>query len=231
MATRRVPARRRRLVRTGRQAAGLGVVAMLTVVLARSTTTAAFTAATGDTGNRVTAAGSFCASASSSTVNVSEDTSVFQSSAGANTGATTSLTVISATSAHTWSLIRFTPMPVIPPGCGLISATLSLHASAPQGSRYIEVSRVDPATPWTELGVNWTTRPQSAGTPVSSPSLTVAGLQTWNVTSLMPALYAGTNNGFLIRDQTDDANPAKSQSYVSSEGTATQVPTLTVSWG
>jgi hypothetical protein len=227
----RASAHRRRLVRAGRRAAGLGVVAVLTVVLAQSTTTAAFTAATGDTGNRVTAAGSFCASASSRTVNVSEDTSVYQSSTGANTGDSTSLTVVSATSAQTWSLVRFNPMPSIPTGCELVSATLSLYAIGPQVGRFIEVSRADPATPWTELGVNWATRPQPAGTPAPSPSLTLAGLQTWNVTSLMPALYAGTNNGFLVRDQTDNANPAKSQAYVSSEGTATQVPTLTVSWG
>jgi hypothetical protein len=49
----RAPSRRRRLVGVARQVAGLGVVAVLTVVLAQSTTTATFTASTGDTGNAV----------------------------------------------------------------------------------------------------------------------------------------------------------------------------------
>ena len=223
---------RRWFVRTGLRLSVLGAAVVLTVVLAEHTTTAAFTTQTGDTGNQVGAAASFCATPGSGWGINTEDTSIFESSQTANTGATGNLTVLSATGGNTRSLIRFT-LPPIPSGCSVTTATLSLYAVSSAANRTIDVYRVDPAAPvWAEAGVTWNSRPAPTGAPVGSASLGAAGRQTWTVTPLMAALYAAPSNGFLVQDALEGDATGKSQSYASSENaTAANHPTLQVTWG
>lgn len=207
-----------------------GAAVFLTVALSGSTTSAAFTAVTGDAGNRVTAAADFCSSPGGSTLTPTMDVAAYESQPTTNFGSHVSLGAISGPTANTRSFVRFSPLPTVPSGC-VLTATLRLRASSATAGRTIDVYRVDPAgTGWTEAGVTWNAMPAGTGTAVGSASLATAGWQEWTVTSLMSGLYS-VNSGFLVRDRTDNSNPAGSQLYDSrNTGTAANRPQLVLSW-
>jgi|SRR5215213_3547319 len=210
-----------------------GAAVFLTVALSESTSSAAFTGGTTDGGNKVTAATDFCTSPGSSTLTATADTTAFASQPTSNAGGTaTSLTVISANTVDARTFLRFSPLPSVPSGC-VLTAVLKIRASAPTAGRFIDVYRVDPAAAvWTEASITWNTKPAHTGSPVSSASLGAAGVQQWTVTPLMSALYAGVNNGFVVRDQTEGTiNTAYTQSYDSREAaTVANRPQLVLTW-
>jgi hypothetical protein len=51
------------------------------------------------------------------------------------------------------------------------------------------------------MGVTWGNQPASTGTAAETGS--GSGYRQWNVVSQVQAMYAGSNNGFLIRDKTE----------------------------
>ena len=232
MSTPRRPGRRA-LVRSARRLGVLGAVAALTVTLAQSTTTAAFTAQTGDTGNRATTATTFCTSPGTTTpaLTATMDTAVYQANPNTNYGTGTSIGIGSANLANAYSYVKFdlTAAP-IPARCTITSATLSIRASTPMAGATIEVYRANAA--W-NLTMTWNTgRVGFTGTPSSTASLSAAGVQTWDVTTLTRELYAGTNNGFALKDSVDNAGSARYQTWDSMEsGTAANRPKLSITWG
>lgn len=225
--------RRRRLVRYARRLAGLGAAAAFTVLLTQHTTTAAFTAQTGDTGNAVSTAATFCTSPGSTSpaLTATMDTAVYQSNPHTNYGAGASIGVGSATSANAYSYVKFdlTAAP-IPARCTITNATLTIRASTPTAGATLLVYRADGA--WTNT-MTWNTgRVGFTGTPASTASLSAAGFQTWNVTTLTRELYAGTNNGFALKDSVENDAPARYQIWDSLEsGTAANRPKLSITWG
>jgi hypothetical protein len=227
---------RRRVVRSGRRLAVLGAAAAFTVLLAQHTTTAAFTAQTGDTGNTATTAASFCTVPGPQTVSATADTTVYQTNPTNEYGFSGEIGVGSGSGANGRVLLRF-PTPS-PPGshCALTAAKLRLHVNTPSAtSRTINVYRVDPLAPvWSEAATNWSNQPTASttGPPVPSTSLGAAGWQEWPVLSMVTAHYAGPNSGFLLCDNSEGSASPQWQLYGSRDyGATTLRPELVLTWG
>jgi large repetitive protein len=210
------------------RATAVAATVALVVGLAEQTAQSSFTAVTGDTGNRVTAAADFCGSTPASVVTASVDTSVAQARDDSTAWNLTSIYVWAKNNDNVRALVSF-PLPARPTGCVLTGATLQLYNSVPQTGRVIEVWRLDPATPWTEAGVRWATVPATAGTSAVSTTTAVVGWQSWTVTTQVAAQYANGNNGFLLKDNNEAGVGSTMQTYSSREGT--QPPKLTLTWG
>jgi acid phosphatase type 7 len=222
---------RRTVVRLVLRSVAVAGAVTLTVSLAGQPSRSAFTASTGDAGNRVTAAADFCSSPGGQTLNPTADVAAYQSQPTTNYGNHVNLGALSGPTANTRSFLRFGPLPGVPSGC-VLTATLRLRANSATAGRTIDVYRIDPtATAWTEGGVTWNAMPPpSTDTAVWSASLAGAGWQEWTVTSLMPGLYA-VNSGFMVRDRTDSSNPAGSQLYDSrNSATSGNWPQLVLAW-
>jgi hypothetical protein len=209
--------------------AGVAVASALTALLAQHATSAAFTASTADGGNQVTAAASFCASPGSTTLTASADSTGYQQNPTTTYGTSTSTGVGSQTGANGRVVVRFT-LPALGAHCDVTAATLRLYANSPVAGATIDAYRADPTAPlWTEAGLTWNTLPAPAGTAVGSASLGVVGWQQWTVTSHVQTLYTTANNGFLLKDRTENAATGRWQLYDSDE--ATNKPELLITWG
>jgi hypothetical protein len=124
--------------------------------------------------------------------------------------------------------VRFT-LPVIPARCTLSGATLKLYTDAPDGGRTIGAYRADPAAPlWTEAALNWNNRPSAVGTAATAATVNTNGYVTWTVTVHVQTLYAGVNNGFVLRDELEGSGTTFRQQYHSRD--ATYPAQLIVSW-
>lgn len=122
-------------------------------------------------------------------------------------------------------LVSF-PLPAPPSGCSLASATLRLHNTNPTLGRTILADRATAA--WTEADATWPVATAVANTPVDRTS--AAGLMDWVVTPLVQAMYAGTNNGFVIHDSNEATSGL--QSFATREATTTTThPELVLQWG
>jgi hypothetical protein len=136
------------------------------------------------------------------TLGANADAWVDQGGPSNNNGSDSIMKVTSKNGSATRGLIRFN-LPAIPQGCVLESAQLRLFAGGYKDGRTIEVYRLDGN--WTEGGVNWGNQPTTAGNAATTSS--GSGWREWNVNALVGQMYSGTNNGFLIRDssENDDA--------------------------
>jgi hypothetical protein len=116
---------------------------------------------------------------------------------------------------------------------------MSLYVAAPSAElRTIDVFRADPAAPlWSESSVTWAGQPAVVAGAASSGQPADPGWQEWTVTGLVQDLYASPrNNGFLLRDQAENATAGVGQDYDSHDtgGAMSNVatrPTLVVTWG
>lgn len=221
---------RRRVMRSGRRLAVLGAAAAFTVLLAQHTTTAAFTAQTGN-GNTVGSATTFCTTPGSDTALLGED-----SSTNGTSGSTTqtnpngNLSVGTSPGGDGYGYIKFYDMDTVPSRCRILSATLTLYAGTSQAAPML-VYRA--ATTWTQASVNWSNQPAAAaGTPAPFNAPGGAGQQIFTVTQLVQDIVdTGVNHGFLVRDQASLA-ATRYQVYSSFEnGTAANRPKLSFSWG
>ncbi len=234
------PTRRRapRRQRTGKQLSfRLGSLAtILAVVMAGALLTmtavpgaAAYSDATGNSGNAVQAAASFCTAPGTQTVYASADSWVDQHSPNANNGGDSRLYVQTTRRGSGWAqrtLVRFT-LPTIPAGCTLISATFRLYSDSATTGRTIAVYRN--AGSWTESGVTWNNMPGYTGTAATAAAGT--GWISWTVTGHVSAMYSGNNYGFLVMDsdETDRRSNRETQRYRSRGGTRS--PELVITWG
>lgn len=208
----------------------LGLATALTVALAQDPASGAFSGAAGSSGNSVTT-GTWCAAPGGATIIAAGDSYVTQSAAASNNGTQNRLDVRSAgPSDNRRALVRFPSLPAIPSYCTLTSATLRLYdGSATAGNqRTVRVYRADPATPWTESTVTWANAPDGSGSYAESATPTGAGWQQWTVTTQVGDLYAGVDNGFLIRDAVEGASPGVEHIYRSRE--TTEKPQLVLAW-
>lgn len=221
--------RPRRLVPSGRRLAVLGAAAAFTVLLAQHTTTAAFTAQTGDTGNSVTTATSFCASPGGTTLQVTNDTYVDEADPATTRGGSTTLRVAAGAGVVAHTYLRFT-LPPLQNHCRITNATLRLYAVSSQGPGTILAHRA--SATWSSGSTTWNTpgRPVAAGTGVGASAGT-AGWHEWTVTTLTTELYAGTNHGYLVKDAVE-TDPARATVYESLDSaTAANRPQLVLTWG
>jgi hypothetical protein len=218
--------------RRASQLTAVGVAAALTVLLARGSAAGAFTAQTGDTGNRAEAATSFCVSPGPQDVTVANDAWTDQTAAGTAYGTTPALNVASGVNANRRAYLRFT-LPSVPKHCELVSAQLRLRAGTPTGGRTIDVHLADPqqSPQWAAGTLMWGNQPAAVAPVAGSASRTTAGIQTWDVTAHAGVLYAGPNNGFVLKDRTEGQNGPFNQAY-DEQSTAGGTPAvLRLTWG
>jgi hypothetical protein len=168
-----------------------------------------------------------CSSPGATAVQAVADTYVNQASPTSNFGTATSAFVRSQSGANRRTLVRFN-LPATPSGCSVTGATLRLYSTSAVAGRTIQAYQANAS--WTETGVTWNTAPGTAGAAASAASGT--GWSSWTVTSQVQAMYAGSNHGFVVRDQTENAAAAPQQTYQTREGTPnSQDPELVVTFG
>jgi large repetitive protein len=171
--------------------------------------------------------GTWC-TAGSVTVGATADTWIVEEIPTEGHATSTDLRVRSETATDLRALLRF-PLPSLPTGCNLATATLRLYNNTPDGGRVIQVWRLGTETTWTESGVTWATQPVTSGTAAVSTTVASDGWQQWSVATLVAAMYASGNNGLLLRDQIED-DPVGAKQYYNSREAATNNPVLTVTW-
>lgn len=213
---------RRSLVVLGAMA-GLVLISVIGVGFSSAT----FHAQRANPANTFTAATSFCSGTSTQTVTAGRDTYVDQSTSTSTGGTGTTMIVNSKSNKNERVLVGFT-LPSKPTGCSVTSATLKLTATASDSGRTLQAFQISPAATWTETGATWANQPATTGTAATTTSGT--GLRQWTVTSQVLAMYGSSNpnNGFLVRDQTEDANAT--QTFSSREASANK-PQLTITFG
>jgi hypothetical protein len=193
-------------------------------------TSALFTSTKSNPGNNFTAASSFCPTPSTQSAATDRDSWVGEESSGNdNHGTENTLNVQSRSGQDRRTLIYF-PLPSKPGGCVVSSAILRLYATSAASGRTIGVRRIQ-AT-WTETGVTWVTQPAADPTPVATGSSgTAPAWKEWNVASLVNLMYSGSNHGFLLKDESEDAGSTQLQVYQSEEDTPnTQDPQLVITF-
>jgi len=177
----------------------------------------------------------------SSTSTVNFDSFVNQASAAQNNGTTTTMTVNSSgTSKNTRTYIQFDLTqcaPHVPASAAIRAATVRLYATAiPSTCRTQYIFPVTAA--WTELGIKWNTQVtawQTTNVPATAGATSSMSIGTgcatnnaannyvtgWNVTTDVQGFVngTGTNNGWMVRDGTEDSATAANSTYASSEQT------------
>ena len=148
---------------------------------------------------------SSAACAPSTTLYSSGDASVRESDPTNTTYGSSSNTlagVYSSPGANGRFLVKFN-LPAAPAGCSVETATLRVYDRVVSSqARTIDAYQANGA--WTEGSVNWNNQPATTGAAVSTTRPSSPGWMSWGVTSIVQAHYAGTNNGFLMKDSSED---------------------------
>jgi signal peptidase len=219
--TGRPPRRRRR-----RSAAvAMSVPGLLIGPLGGGVALAAYSTVSVNPSSTFAAAASFCATPGTTTVNATADSTVAQATPTTNTGTSTTLSVSSATSANQRTLVTFT-LPTTPAHCTVTAAVLTFAVSSGVTGRTLGVTPVP--TTWTETGVTWTNQPTVSATAITAASV-ATGSQSFTVTSQVQGMYAGSNFGFLVKDQTESSTASRTQTFSSRQGATP--PKLAVTFG
>jgi hypothetical protein len=188
---------------------------------------AGFWARTVNPASRFTAARAFGTTCPAAvTLTPSHDTYVDQAEPEQPHGSATTLVVRSGANANARSLLDFS----LPPagGCAVTSATLRLYSTASTSGRTLEVLRAGSA--WTDAAATWGTRPGPTGAAATLVT-TAGGWQSADVTGEIEDIYAYGDDGLIVRDATEGAEPAAGQSFGSSEAAAAEQPELVVTFG
>lgn len=177
----------------------------------------------------VSFAGVACSNPGSQTVTASIDSYVKEDAATSNFGTAPDIYVQSRATAKNWrALVKFN-LPSLPANCSVSVAVLRLNASTTTAGRTIQVFRA--AASWTESGVGgvtWATQPGPTGS-ASTYSPAANGWQEATVTARVQEMYSGTNDGFVLKDQTEDFGGTSVQRWDSRENTSD--PELRITFG
>lgn len=209
----------------------IGVAAVaLTVALGQAPAAGSFTATTGTPASTVGTAGSFCVSPGSQDVVVANDAWTDEAAPATAHGTTAALEVQSAAGADRRTYLRFV-LPAVPRHCELAAAQLRLRVSAPTAGRTVDVHLANQAEPlWGAGSLTWANQPAVAGTGTGSTAPSTAGTQTWDVRALTLQLYGGPNNGFVLKDRTEDQNGPFRQAYDEQSTVGGMPPVLRLTW-
>jgi hypothetical protein len=209
--------------------AGLGVAAALTVALTLAPSTAAFTAQTGDTGNQVTTATTFCTSPGTTqpALAPTQDTAIYEVNPG-NNYSTTAIGVGTGLSGDAYTLLKFS-IPTPPPGCTITAATLYVYVRTASAPATINAHRA--SVPW-DNSTTWSSVPRPAPGVTAVSAGVTAGWMSWPVKPLVQELVTGPDYGFLLKDSVDHhPTLTRYQTFESSDSYPTRAPYLVVSWG
>jgi CSLREA domain-containing protein len=158
------------------------------------------------------------------TASANADAWIDQNSSTSNKGIDSILKVQGKSSNNNMrALVRFA-LPTTPAGCVLQAATLRMYAASWTNGRTLQALRVNAA--WTENGVTWSNQPATTGTAATTTS--GSGFRQWTVTSQVQAMYSGANNGFLIRDATENNGSYEQQFHSREKGS--NMPQLVITF-
>jgi hypothetical protein len=160
------------------------------------------------------------------TLNPTQDSYVDQGGPTTTFGTASTIRVRSRAGQNRRALVQFS-LPAVPAGCSLVGASLRLWDETPYSGRVIEVHRNSAA--WTEAAVNWNNQPGVTGTAVTATSPGDSAWMQWDVTDHVEAMYSGTNDGFGLRDQTEDG-PNREQQFNSLDD-GSDAPQLVLQFG
>jgi hypothetical protein len=119
--------------------------------------------------------------------------------------------------------------PAIPTGCVIQSVSLNLFASSAEAGRTIQVLQVTGS--WAESSITWNLQPTSTNAGAASVG-SAAGARSWTVTSIVQKMYStGNYYGFLIRDQSENANGNGFIQIYNGKDSLTNKPTLVITFG
>jgi parallel beta-helix repeat protein len=160
-------------------------------------------------------------------VSAEADSWIAEDNVNSNFGTDSILKVRSKGPANNFrALVRFR-LPARPDECQQVrEAKLQLYAASGTTGRTIHALQV--AGGWSESEVTWATQPGTTGVPATADS----GLGTleWDVTSQVQAMYLGSNNGFLIRDEVEGDVASPEQSFHGHEKTPDAPPALVITF-
>jgi hypothetical protein len=212
-----------------------GAAAAATVALTQVPVSGAFSGLGGNAANSVSSAASFC-TAPPDTLSSTGDSWTDEAAPSTNHRDDEELRIRSGSEGDRRAWIAF-QLPSAPasPHCQLSQAKLTLYNKTPVSGRNIDVYRGSPGPPlWTAAGITWSNQPSSLGPAATNAATTaVAGQQVWDVTAHVVVQYAGgvnANNGFLLRDRTENSGTPREQVYYDRQHT-THRPTLVLTWG
>jgi hypothetical protein len=171
--------------------------------------------------------GGGCALPGPRTVQASVDAWLNEASAATNLGTDNVLKVTSKSPADdTRAVVQFN-LPPVPSGCSVTGATLRMYNKSPISGRTLEA--LANATAWTENGVNWSNQPTTTGSAATATTPASAGWMQWDVTAHVQAMYAGSNYGLKVKDQSENA--AGFEQQFDSREASTNRPELVVTIG
>jgi parallel beta-helix repeat protein len=111
------------------------------------------------------------------------------------------------------TLVRFRLPSGAPEGCVVESARLRMFAdSGTEGTRVVALPL---ASGWSESSVTWETQPEASETGAAAWSRD--GYVQWNVTAQLPAMLAGPNHGFVLRDAAEGTELAGGHGFYARE--------------
>lgn len=211
------------------RAARRGVVALVAVAAAGLLTqlplaSASFTSSTGNGSNAFQAASSFCPTPGSTTLPVTNDTMVVQTSPTTNYQSAAPLMVQARTGDVRRMFVRPT-LATIPARCTLTGAVLTLTVNSFSARTY-GVYRVGAA--WAIGTINWNNQPAPTGAAAVASTTDVTF--SVDVTAQVQGLYQVANDGLMIRDQTEGTATTFTNSYASLNS-ASGAPAVTFTWG
>ncbi|MDX6301295.1 MAG: signal peptidase [Nocardioidaceae bacterium] len=206
-------------------AVAMAVPGLLIGPLGGGVALAAYSTVSANPSSTFAAAASFCATPGTTTLNATADSTVAQATATTNSGTSTTLSVSSSSSANQRTLVTFA-LPTTPAHCTVTAAVLTFAVSSGVAGRTLGVTPVP--TSWTETGATWTNQPTVSGTAITAGSVATGSLS-FAVTSQVQGMYAGSNFGFLVKDQTESSATARTQTFSSRQGATP--PKLAVTFG
>lgn len=166
-----------------------------------------------------------CADPGDRTLFATADSYVQQGSPTTNSGTATTMLVQPNTGAVRRALVDFA-LPLTPDGCSITAASLKLWTSATGGTRTLNVFQSGGS--WTETGVTWNNQPATTGSAASASTTAASSWTSVTVTSILQAIYAATDYGFIVKDSNEGSGTA-AQTYHTRENT--NDPQLVVSFG
>ena len=169
----------------------------------------------------------WCASPGTQTASADADSWINQASPTSNFATDALLNVRSQNGARNQRMITRFALPALPANCTVTLAILRLHASVSTAGRTLQALQVDAA--WAENTVTWANQPGTTGTAATTTS--ALGYREWTVTTHVAAMYSGPNNGFLIRDATENNSTGPAQWFHSREMAPVNPPELVLTFG
>ena len=158
------------------------------------------------------------------TLSASADAWIDQNSSSNNFGSDSTLKVQAKDGNNFRALVQFA-LPNLPAGCVVQSATLRVYADSSAGGRTLQALQL--GSSWAENAVTWANQPATTGEAVTTASGN--GYREWNVSTMVQLMYSGANNGFLIRDASENGGGSEQQFFSREKGE--NMPQLVITFG